>query len=78
METAQMILTILIAALSLIITILTFARLKNNDSADIKTRLTKIETDILYIRESLNKEETWKNNIEKRLYNLEVKNNVKK
>ena len=57
MEISTTIISLCIALVSVIVAILSFARNKNNDNAEIKTRLTKIETDILYIRESLDKEE---------------------
>lgn len=57
--------------LSIIFCILTFAANKSKNTANLESRLTRIETDILYIRQALDERKEWQINIEKRLTNLE-------
>lgn len=65
--------------LSVIFAILAFGRNKGNDNKEIESRLTKIETDILYIRQQLESNRTedreWKTMVEKRISKLEQKIN---
>lgn len=57
--------------LSIIFCILTFAANKSKNTANLESRLTRIETDIMYIRQALDERKEWQINIEKRLTNLE-------
>ena len=57
--------------LSIIFCILTFASNKSKNTANLESRLTRIETDIIYIRQALEERKEWQINIEKRLTNLE-------
>ena len=57
--------------LSIIFCILTFASNKSRNTANLESRLTRIETDIIYIRQALDERKEWQINIEKRLTNLE-------
>ena len=57
--------------LSIIFCILTFASNRSKNTANLESRLTRIETDILYIRQALDERKEWQINIEKRLTNLE-------
>ena len=57
--------------LSIIFCILTFAANKSRNTANLESRLTRIETDIIYIRQALDERKEWQINIEKRLTNLE-------
>ena len=57
--------------LSIIFCILTFAANKSKNTANLESRLTRIETDIIYIRQALDERKEWQINIEKRLTNLE-------
>ena len=57
--------------LSIIFCILTFASNKSKNTANLESRLTRIETDIIYIRQALDERKEWQINIEKRLTNLE-------
>ena len=57
--------------LSIIFCILTFASNKSKNTANLESRLTRIETDIMYIRQALDERKEWQINIEKRLTNLE-------
>lgn len=58
--------------LSIIFAILAFARNKQKDSNDTSAKLAKIETDISYIRATLDKREAWEHDIEGRLRELEL------
>ena len=57
--------------LSIRFCILTFAANKSKNTANLESRLTRIETDIIYIRQALDERKEWQINIEKRLTNLE-------
>ena len=57
--------------LSIIFCILTFAANKSKNTANLESRLTRIETDIIYIRQALEERKEWQISIEKRLTNLE-------
>lgn len=57
--------------LSIIFCILTFASNKSKNTANLESRLTRIETDIIYIRQALDERKEWQISIEKRLTNLE-------
>ena len=57
--------------LSIIFCILTFASNRSKNTANLESRLTRIETDIIYIRQALDERKEWQINIEKRLTNLE-------
>ena len=57
--------------LSIIFCILTFAANKSKNTANLESRLTRIETDIIYIRQALDERKEWQISIEKRLTNLE-------
>ena len=57
--------------LSIIFCILTFGSNKSKNTANLESRLTRIETDIIYIRQALDERKEWQINIEKRLTNLE-------
>ena len=57
--------------LSIIFCILTFAANRSKNTANLESRLTRIETDIIYIRQALEERKEWQINIEKRLTNLE-------
>ena len=57
--------------LSIIFCILTFAANRSKNTANLESRLTRIETDIIYIRQALDERKEWQINIEKRLTNLE-------
>ena len=57
--------------LSFIFCILTFAANKSKNTANLESRLTRIETDIIYIRQALDERKEWQISIEKRLTNLE-------
>lgn len=57
--------------LSIIFCILTFASNKSRNTANLESRLTRIETDIIYIRQALDERKEWQISIEKRLTNLE-------
>lgn len=67
------IISLIIAVLSVTFGILGFARNKSNDSKEIETRLTKIETDILYIRHNIDEDKEWRKDVDKKLQNHEVK-----
>lgn len=70
---AATIISLIISALSITFCILAFARNKTNDSKEIETRLTKIETDILYIRQSIDKDENWKSKTEEKIQHHEIR-----
>jgi hypothetical protein len=57
--------------LSITFAILAFGRNKSNDNAEIQSRLAKIETDILYIRETLDESKDWRKDFDERLRKLE-------
>ena len=57
--------------LSIIFCILTFASNRSKNTANLESRLTRIETDIIYIRQALDERKEWQISIEKRLTNLE-------
>ncbi|HHU80226.1 MAG TPA: hypothetical protein GXZ35_02675 [Acholeplasmataceae bacterium] len=57
--------------LSITFAILAFGRNKSNDNAEIQSRLAKIETDILYIRETLDDSKDWRKDFDERLRKLE-------
>ena len=57
--------------LSIIFCRLTFAANKSKNTANLESRLTRIETDIIYIRQALDERKEWQISIEKRLTNLE-------
>lgn len=57
--------------LSIIFCILTFAANRSKNTANLESRLTRIETDIIYIRQALDERKEWQISIEKRLTNLE-------
>ena len=59
--------------LSIVFAILAFARNKSKDGAETSERLAKIETDINYIRVTLDKREAWEHDIEHRIRKLETK-----
>lgn len=59
--------------LSVVFAILAFARNKTKDNVETSERLAKIETDISYIRTTLDKREAWEHDIELRIRNLENK-----
>lgn len=63
--------SILIAALSIIFAILTFSRNRNKDNANNEARLVRIETDIQYIRLSVDRINDKIDDHEKRISNLE-------
>ncbi len=67
------VISLIISALSITFGILGFARNKTNDSKEIEARLIKIETDILYIRQSIDKDEDWKEKVETKLQSFEIK-----
>ena len=46
--------------LSITFAILAFGRNKSHDNAEIQSRLAKIETDIVYIRETLDDSKDWR------------------
>lgn len=73
MEITVAVISTVIAALSVLFAILTYSRGKTKDSKEVTIKLTKMEADILYIRQSIDKNEDWKNSIEKRVRNLEIK-----
>lgn len=75
----------IIAILSIILTIITFSRNGTKDKVkeqrqqanhdlDIQVRLIKIETDINYIRQSIDDNKSWQKDVEHRISTLE--NNV--
>lgn len=57
--------------MSIVLVIVTLSRNKRNDDTEVKTRLTRIETDIIYVREKLDKREQWEESIEERLRQVE-------
>jgi len=57
--------------LSITFAILAFGRNKSHDNAEIQSRLAKIETDILYIRETLDESKDWRKDFDERLRKLE-------
>ncbi len=57
--------------LSITFAILAFGRNKSNDNAEIQSRLAKIETYILYIRETLDDSKDWRKDFDERLRKLE-------
>ena len=59
--------------LSIVFAILAFDRNKAKDATDTSERLAKIETDISYIRVTLDKRESWEHEIEQRVRTLESK-----
>ena len=59
--------------LSVIFAILAFSRNKTKDSNENTTRLVKIESDIVYIREKLDERKEWEKDVEARLRVLESK-----
>lgn len=69
--------TAVIAAAGVICSIifgwLAFGRNKVKDNSDMSAKLAKIETDILYIRQTLDEHKFWERDIESRVRNLESK-----
>jgi HK97 family phage portal protein len=63
--------TLMRSLLSITFAILAFGRNKSNDNAGIQSRLAKIETDILYIRETLDDSKDWRKEFDERLRRLE-------
>lgn len=59
--------------LSIIFAILTYARSRTKDSNSIAIKLAKMETDIIYIRQSLDDRKKWESTVEDRLRDLETK-----
>lgn len=57
--------------LSITFAILAFGRNKSHDNAEIQSRLAKIETDIVYIRETLDDSKDWRKEFDERLRKLE-------
>jgi len=57
--------------LSIVLAVVTLSRNKRQDDTDVKSRLTRIETDIIYIRENLDKRGQWEASIEERVRALE-------
>ena len=57
--------------LSITFAILAFGRNKSHDNAAIQSRLAKIETDIVYIRETLDDSKDWRKEFDERLRKLE-------
>lgn len=57
--------------LSITFAILAFGRNKSNDNAEIQSRLARIETDIVYIRSSLDDSKSWRKDFDERLRKLE-------
>lgn len=57
--------------LSITIAILSFAGGKSKDAAALQTRLAKIETDLFYIRQSIDKDEQWREKMDAKYSNLE-------
>ena len=72
-ELASVIATVgLIATcLSIVLAVVTLSRNKRTEDAEVRTRLTRIETDIMYVREKLDKREQWETHIEDRIRELE-------
>ena len=74
MNTFSVVMTIIAgigSVLSITFAILAFGRNKSNDNAGIQSRLAKIETDILYIRETLDDSKDWRKEFDERLRRLE-------
>lgn len=57
--------------LSITFAILAFGRSKSHDNADIQSRLARIETDIVYIRSTLDDSKDWRKDFDERLRKLE-------
>ena len=57
--------------LSITFAILAFGRNKSHDNAEIQSRLAKIETDIVYIRETLDDSKDWRKEFDECLRKLE-------
>jgi Flp pilus assembly protein TadB len=57
--------------LSITFAILAFGRNKSNDNAKIQSRLSRIETDIVYIRLTLDESKDWRKDFDERLRKLE-------
>ena len=57
--------------LSITFAFLAFGRNKSHDNAEIQSRLAKIETDIVYIRETLDDSKDWRKEFDERLRKLE-------
>lgn len=57
--------------LSITFAILAFGRNKSNDNAEIQSRLSRIETDIVYIRLTLDDSKDWRKDFDERLRKLE-------
>lgn len=89
MNTLSIITTLIssiIAILSITLTIITFSKNGTKDKVkeqtdnlnhtlDIQIRLTKIETDINYIRQSIDDNKLWQKDIEHRISVLETNHN---
>ena len=76
MDTLSLVIAIIgvvCTCLSITFAILTYAKSHTKDSNAIAIQLTKMETDIIYIRQSLDERKKWENNIEDRLRELETK-----
>lgn len=78
MNTFTVVMTVIagiMTILSVIFAILAFARNKTKDSNENTARLVKIETDIQYIRQSLDERREWERDIETRIRKLENRGN---
>ena len=74
MDVFSVVMTILAgigSVLSITFAILAFGSSKSHDNAEIQSRLAKIETDILYIRETLDDSKDWRKEFDERLRKLE-------
>jgi len=74
MNTFSVVMTIIAgigSVLSITFAILAFGRNKSRDNAEIQSRLAKIETDIVYIRETLDDSKDWRREFDERLRKLE-------
>lgn len=63
----------IIAILSIILSIVTFAKKSSASSNKLEARLTGMEKDILYIRETLDENKARETDLEKRIERLERK-----
>lgn len=64
---------VICTCLSITFAILTYARSRTKDSTSIAIKLTKMETDIIYIRQNLDDRKKWEATVEDRLRDLETK-----
>ena len=74
MDVFSVVMTILAgigSVLSITFAILAFGRNKSHDNAELQSRLAKIETDIVYIRETLDDSKDWRKEFDERLRKLE-------